>query len=69
MLYMLLCNFEKVQTDKMSRREVTTMKLSEINIREGNLKLVFHEPNTHTLERACIVDIDEKRIAEMIRLG
>lgn len=45
------------------------MKLSEINIREGNLKLVFHEPNTHTLERACIVDIDEKRIAEMIRLG
>lgn len=45
------------------------MKLSEINIREGKLKLVFQEPNTHTLERACIVDIDEKRIAEMIRLG
>ena len=39
------------------------------NTREGKLKLVFHEPNTHTLERACIVDIEEKNIMEMIRLG
>ncbi len=39
------------------------------NTREGNLKLVFHKPNTHTLERACIVDIEEKNITEMIQLG